>query len=94
MVGSILWRKGGFMLAKIIIINGLLFSPLSYADEGESKETKSDPSFRCEKIRSQKLTDLKEKMLENCNLNKPFSSSVSVFAGEDTYLYCCHVRSK
>ena len=47
-------------------------------------------SFRCERS-SQGLADLKTKMMENCNLNKPFSSSHSSAVNE-TYMYCCHTK--
>ncbi len=47
-------------------------------------------SFRCERS-NQGLSDMKMKMIENCNLNKPFSSSLSTAVSE-TYMYCCHKR--
>ena len=47
-------------------------------------------SFRCERS-ADGLSDLKMKMIENCNLNKPFSSSHSS-AVKDTYMYCCHKK--
>lgn len=47
-------------------------------------------TFQCETFRDRQLSVLKEKLTENCNLNKPFSTSLSVSMGENTYLYCCH----
>lgn len=47
-------------------------------------------SFRCERS-NQGLADLKMKMIENCNLNMPFSSSHSSAVNE-TYMYCCHKK--
>lgn len=49
-------------------------------------------NFRCEKFRDGGISDLKLKMIENCDLTKPFSNSLSLFAGEETYLYCCHKK--
>jgi len=56
-----------------------------------SEDVSSD-NFRCEKFRDGGLVELKSKMLENCDLNRPFSSSLSLFAAEETYLYCCHKK--
>ncbi len=48
-------------------------------------------SFRCEKF-SGGLGDLKLKMIENCNLDNPFSSSMSrTVGGEEVYMFCCHL---
>jgi hypothetical protein len=47
-------------------------------------------SFRCEKF-SSSLGDLKLKMIETCNLDKPFSSSMTrTVGGEEVYMFCCH----
>ena len=64
----------------------------SAADSKVKTEEKSEDqtsSFRCEKLGGT-LTELKQKMLSNCDLNRPFSSSLSRAMGEDFYLYCCH----
>lgn len=62
----------------------------------EKKSTNSQDSlvskFRCEKLRSNSLAEVKMKMIENCNLDKPFSTSMSVFAGDESYMYCCHTN--
>lgn len=52
----------------------------------------SPENFRCEKFREGGISELKLKMLENCDLNRPFSNSLSLFAGEETILYCCHKK--
>ena len=47
-------------------------------------------SFRCEKF-SGSLGDLKLKLIETCDLDQPFSSSLSrTVGGEDVYMFCCH----
>jgi len=58
---------------------------------GEPEEATVD-NFRCEKFREGGLTALKNKMLENCDLSRPYTSSLTVFAAEETYLYCCHKK--
>lgn len=48
-------------------------------------------SFRCEKFSGSGLGDLKLKMIETCDLDKPFSSSLSrTVGGDDVYMFCCH----
>jgi hypothetical protein len=56
-----------------------------------TKEVTVD-NFRCEKFREGGISELKIKMLENCDLNRPYSTSLSLFAGEETILYCCHKK--
>lgn len=54
----------------------------------ERKDLVAD--FRCEKF-SGSLGDLKLKLIETCNLDKPFSSSMTrTLNGDDVYMYCCH----
>lgn len=53
----------------------------------------SPDNFRCEKFKEGGISELKLKMLENCDLNRPFSNSLSLFAGDETFLYCCHKKS-
>lgn len=58
---------------------------------GSQPEVNAD-NFRCEKFRDGGLVELKNKMMENCDLNRPYSSSLSIFAAEETYHYCCHKK--
>ena len=58
---------------------------------GNQSEVNAD-NFRCEKFREGGLVELKNKMMENCDLNRPYSSSLTIFAAEETYLYCCHKK--
>ncbi len=47
-------------------------------------------SFHCEKFTGG-LGDLKLKLIESCNLEKPFTSSITKsLGGEELYLVCCH----
>lgn len=47
---------------------------------------------RCERVIGVNLAEFKSKLVENCNLSKPFSTSLSRLLNDDTYLYCCHKR--
>lgn len=47
-------------------------------------------TFKCEKFTGS-LGDLKLKMIETCDLDRNFSSSMTrVVAGDDIYMFCCH----
>ena len=61
------------------------------ADAEAAKDTAVD-DFRCEKFQEKSLAALKLKMVENCDLNKPFSSSMSLFMSNESYMYCCHAK--
>lgn len=57
------------------------------------KPSSTDPAnFRCEKLRAQTLSDLKIKLLQYCDIEKPFSTSMSISLGEEAYMYCCTVK--
>jgi hypothetical protein len=55
-----------------------------------SDKTGLSGSFRCEKFNGS-LSDLKLKLIEICNLDKPFTSSMTRLLGsEEVYVFCCH----
>lgn len=56
----------------------------------EAKPT--TPEMRCEKLTATSLTDFKASLVENCNLNKPFSTSLSKILNDEIYFYCCHKK--
>lgn len=47
-------------------------------------------NFRCEKFHEKSLAALKLKLIENCDLNRPYSASMSHFMQSEAYMYCCH----
>ncbi len=57
----------------------------------EQQATDLTDTFRYERFRSHDLKELKTKLISNCNLNKPFSSSLSSVTSED-FMYCCHTK--
>lgn len=81
---------------KIILIATLLFSVSAFS--AEKKAAVSEPSYpeagdvRCEKLNGHNLSEFKTKLVESCDLSKPFSSSLSRILNEDTYFYCCQIR--
>ncbi|MFL5815013.1 MAG: hypothetical protein ACJ763_15665 [Bdellovibrionia bacterium] len=62
-----------------------LIAPNAYAD--------GDSNFRCERIREVSLAELKAKLVENCDLSKPFSFSQEP-ALKIGYTYCCTTKAQ
>ena len=78
----------------INMIQVLIFSTfiiISQVVSAKAEPTK-DENFRCEKMMGTSITQFKSTLLENCNLNMPFSSSVSKILSDETYFYCCHKK--
>jgi len=73
----------------------LSLSLSAFAAEPKSEPTPIYPvasDIRCEKLIGINLIDFKSKLVENCDLNKPFSSSMSRLLNEETYFYCCQLK--
>lgn len=72
----------------------LTFVAPSFADD--KKVSKADEaalkSFRCERFQNTNLSELKLKLVENCNLNKPFSIAATDVALGSSFTYCCNVK--
>lgn len=98
-------KKSSNQIAGLVILLALSISFSSQAAETKatSPDKKSEAAsastaypeaddIRCEKIVAGKLADFKNSLVENCNLNKPFSSNISRILNDETYFYCCHKR--
>lgn len=48
--------------------------------------------FTCGKMQGITLSEFKMKLVETCDLNKPFSSSLSTLLNEVNYFYCCQKK--
>lgn len=84
-----------FFMNQFIILASLTFSLNAFSAETKTQEVASYPvanDVRCEKIIGSSLADFKAKLVENCDLNKPFSSSLSRLLNEETYFYCCQLK--
>lgn len=80
-------------IALASLLAGAISLPtFSYAEEKEKKEEDKGSGFRCEKMRGAKLPELKAKLVENCNLDKPFSMAATDNNIETSWTYCCHVK--
>ncbi len=82
----------------VVLLAGLSLSTISFAEKAASKdklETKvTTDNFVCQKHRKSNLAELKLKLLDECDLNKPFSSSIASAVGDgDTAQFCCHAKS-
>lgn len=80
-----------------IIVSATFFCFSASAAESKPKSSATSErgdlvsTFRCEKFSGSGLGDLKLKMIETCDLDRPFSSSLSrSVGGEDIYMFCCH----
>ena len=76
------------------MIRTLIFSSLIMLSQFATAKTEATKTenFRCEKMMGTDITQFKSSLLENCNLNMPFSSSVSKILNDETYFYCCHKK--
>lgn len=80
------------MLKLISLVSSLVLSTNSvFAAEAKSKTAKTT-EMRCEKLVGTSLTDFKAALVDNCNLDKPFSSSLSKVLNDEVYFYCCHKK--
>lgn len=62
------------------------------AEEVSKENPTIENPLRCERFTKSNLKDLKEKLYENCDLSKPFSTSLAINIGEEHFLYCCHKK--
>lgn len=73
----------------LVLISETLYAKDSA--ENVSKTATDAKSFRCEKVRGATLAEIKGKLIDHCNLNKPFSLSASeALSGKEIYTFCCH----
>jgi hypothetical protein len=78
---SQIFRTASF---SVLLCSSWLIAASGYADDGSN--------FRCERIREVSLAELKAKLVENCDLNKPFSFSQEP-ALKIGYTYCCTTKA-
>ncbi len=81
----------------LVFTFGVILNAQSNKSAGQITTEKIDKDvtfedFRCERMTGMSLSEFKEKLVENCNLNKPFSSSLSSMLNEVTYFYCCQKK--
>ncbi len=69
----------------------LILGALAVQDAKSTGEDLMD-QFRCEKFNEAGMSALKLKLIENCNLDKPFSFSGGGGLGGSGYAYCCHKK--
>ena len=59
------------------------------ADQKEHEDEDSS-SFVCMNLKKATLKEFKKKMVETCNLNKPFTASRGDNLLESSYFFCCN----
>jgi len=65
---------------------------VAITEEAKSKNEDMLDRFRCEKYNESGMAALKLKLIENCNLDKPFSLTSASDLGSGGYAYCCHLK--
>ena len=74
------------------ILTVLLSATTVFAAEPKAVPLPQADDIRCEKVIATSLADFKASLVEHCNLNKPFSSSLSKVLSDEVYFYCCHKK--
>ena len=67
----------------------LLISFFSMCSFAEAATKITADQVTCGKDLGLSLAEFKAKLVSNCDLSKPFSSSLSHVLNEDTFFYCC-----
>ncbi|MBX7232235.1 MAG: hypothetical protein K1X29_09140 [Bdellovibrionales bacterium] len=85
-------------MKQFFIISAILMGSfglmVSFGAMAEKQKEVSKDDMRCSKVRGKNLAEVKEELVDMCNLNKPFSMSLSQILNDETYLYCCHKKNK
>jgi hypothetical protein len=79
------------VLTRALVLFAATFSTIQTAKSAAAPAVTND-DLRCEKMTGLSLVEFKSKLVENCDLNKPFSSSLSSVMNESTYFYCCQKK--
>lgn len=75
-----------------IILAALIANIPMFVIHADPANTKDD--YTCGKEQGITLAAFKTKLCENCDLTKPFSTSLSKSLNEETYFYCCRKSIK
>lgn len=81
---------------RLIFLVSFLMTQIALGEGARSKEnndTVNGDNFRCEQFPADGLSELKERLLSKCNLEKPFSSSYTKFLDGNYYMFCCHKKN-
>jgi hypothetical protein len=78
----------------LLVLSGFLLSHPAHAEDAAIRNSPLWKKFRCEKMTgAQTLADLKEKLVGNCDLMKPFSISQGDPLNP-AMIYCCHLKGE
>lgn len=77
----------------IAIFTLTLMSLTSFAQKGATAPPPvAADDFTCGKNTGITLAEFKAKLVESCDLNKPFSASLSTVINDQNYFYCCQKK--
>lgn len=83
---------------KFVILSFSASGSFAFANSAKTNTTSQPQNaltiddYRCGRDQGISLSDFKEKLFENCDLTKPFSTSLSRVLNDDTYFYCCQKK--
>lgn len=81
-----------------VAIGSMMAMPSFEAVADEKKVEKSSDTnslvdgFTCVRFRQGGIAALKLKLIETCNLNKPFSMGATDIGVDEAYTFCCHKK--
>jgi hypothetical protein len=71
----------------------ILFSTSNLVFCETTKDSKDlNDNFMCRRVMGTDLKKLKELLIQECDLNKPFAKSWGKLGLENGYTYCCHKK--
>lgn len=77
----------------VVILTFIISSMSAMAAEGQSNSKLSPiDSLRCERFATDNVAELKMKLIENCDLNKPYSFTSAGNALNQAITYCCQKK--
>ena len=77
----------------IVTIAITLMTASAFAQKGATAPAPvTADDFTCGKNTGISLAEFKAKLVESCDLNKPFSASLSTVINDSNYFFCCQKK--
>lgn len=85
-------KKLPFVLALILGVTSVAFAEEAKEEKKAAAPASDSDFFRCVRVRNSSLVELKLRMVDECNLSKPFALSATDIAVDSSFTYCCHKK--
>lgn len=76
----------------IVTIAITILTASAFAEKAAAPAAVGLDDFTCGKNTGITLAEFKAKLVESCDLNKPFSASLSTIINDANYFYCCQKK--